>query len=175
MENVKPHKELHIEFINAVRANHALEHATFHVLEEKGNKAKLAGFSDAGGFWVLGNVSADTLLESAHEGLQRLQSGEASLALHENCGTNLAATGVIVGGMAWLGMLGVGRGFFRKIGRLPIVILLASLGVLIAQPVGPMVQERLTTLPNGQKREVFGIQRYGLGEWTLQRVRTRLA
>jgi hypothetical protein len=161
------------EFINSIRSNHALEHATFHVLEGKGQKAAMFGLSDAGGFWVVGNVAAGLLLDSAHEALTRLQSGESHLALHENCGTNLVVTGAIAGGMAWLGMLGAGKGFFRKLERLPLVILLASIGLLIAQPLGPVIQEKVTTLPNGQKREVIGVQRWGLGSLTIQRIITR--
>ena len=161
------------EFINSFRSNHALEHATFHVLENKGNKSVLVGLSDAGGFWVLGNVSAGLLLDSAHEALTRLEGGEAHLALHENCGTNLVATGAIVGGLAWLGMLGSGKTFLRKLERLPLVIFLASIGLIIAQPLGPIIQEKVTTLPTGQKREVVGVQRWGFGTWTIQRVITR--
>jgi hypothetical protein len=162
-----------MEFFNSIRSNHALEHATFHVLEGKGIKMPLFGLSDAGGFWVAGNVAPGELLDSAYEALTRLQGGEVHLALHENCGTNLVATGTIAGGMAWLGMLGAGKGFFRKLGRLPLVICMASIGLLIAQPLGPMIQEKVTTLSNGQKREVVSVQRWGLGSWTIQRIVTR--
>jgi hypothetical protein len=75
--------------------------------------------------------------------------------------------------MAWLGMLGTGKGFFRKLERLPMVILLTSLGLAIAQPLGPMIQEKVTTLPNGKKREVLSVQRWGFGSWTIQRIITR--
>jgi hypothetical protein len=167
-------QSFNLEFVNSVRSNHALEHATFHVLEAKGNKAALVGLSDASGFWVLGNVASGLLLDSAHEALTRLEGGEARLALHENCGTNLIATGAIAGGMAWLGMLGSGKGFFRKVERLPLVIFLASIGLLIAQPLGPLIQEKVTTLPNGQKREVVGVQRWYFGTWTIQRIIIRL-
>jgi hypothetical protein len=161
------------EFFNSIRSNHALEHATFHVLEGKGVKSALFGLSDAGGFWVVGDVAAGLLLDSAHEALTRLQGGEAHLALHENCGTNLVVTGAIAGGMAWLGMLGTGKGFFRKLERLPLVVLLTSIGLYIAQPLGPVIQKKVTTLPNGQPREVVSVQRWGLGSWTIQRIITR--
>lgn len=166
-------QSFNLEFINSIRSNHALEHATFHVLEGKGQKEAMFGLSDAGGFWVVGNVASGLLLDSAHEALTRLQGGEAHLALHENCGTNLAATGAIAGGLAWLGMLGAGKGFFRKLERLPLIILLTSIGLLIAKPLGPVIQEKVTTLPNGQKREVISVQRWGLGSWTIQRIITR--
>jgi hypothetical protein len=173
MEKSSILQSFNLEFVNSIRSNHALEHATFHVLESKGNKSTLVGLSDAGGFWVVGSVPAGLLLDSSHEALTRLESGESRLALHENCGTNLIATGAIAGGMAWLGMLGSGRGFMRKLERLPLVIFMASIGLLIAQPLGPLLQEKVTTLPNGNKREVVGVQRWGFGPWTIQRIITR--
>lgn len=173
MENLQHPKELGIEFIDSVRANHALEHATLHVLEEKGLKAALFGLSDAGGFWVAGHVTDEMLLEAAHEALARLQGGEVKLAVHENCGTNLAATGAIVGGLAWLGMLGVRRGFARKLERLPLVVLMATIGLVIAQPLGPLLQQKFTTLASGRRREILGLQRYGIGQWIVLRVSTR--
>jgi hypothetical protein len=57
--------------------------------------------------------------------------------------------------------------------RLPMVIFLASIGLIIAQPLGPIIQEKVTTLPTGKKREVVGVQRWGFGPWTIQRVITR--
>lgn len=166
-------QSFNLEFINSFRANHALEHATFHVLEGKGNRITLMGLSDAGGFWVVGNISSALLLDSAREALVRLDSGEARLALHENCGTNLVAAGAIAGGLAWLGMLGSGKGFLRKLERLPMAIFMATVGLLIAQPLGPLLQEKVTTLPVGQKREVVGVQRWGFGAWVIQRVIVR--
>jgi hypothetical protein len=173
MEKAQIPNFLNIELVNSIRANHALEHATFNVLAEKWSKAALVGFSDAGGFWVLGNVPAAILLENAQEAITRLQSGEAQLAVHENCGTNLVASGVIVGGLAWLGMLGTRKGFLRKLERLPLVIFLATIGLLIAQPLGPVIQEKFTTLPNGRRREIIGIQRFSFAHWIVQRVSTR--
>lgn len=163
-------RSFNLEFIDSFRSNHALEHATFHVLEGKGGSASLVGLSDSGGFWVLGYVSSGLLLDSAREALLRLDGGEAGLALHENCGTNLIATGAIAGGLAWLGMLGTGKGFLRKLERLPVVVFLASIGLLIAQPLGPLLQEKVTTIPVGKKREVVGVQRWGFGSWVIQRV-----
>ena len=42
---------------NRVRNNHALEHATLHVLQEKGVVGRMCGISDAGGFWIYGEVA----------------------------------------------------------------------------------------------------------------------
>ena len=118
--------------------------------KKRGCKTALFGLSDAGGFWVAGHVRARCCWRPAREALARLQGGEARLAVHENCGTNLAATGAIVGGMAWLGMPGTRKGFARKVERLPLVIVMATLGLVIAQPLGPLLQQKFTTLANGQ-------------------------
>lgn len=173
MEYLQHPKELGIEFLKQVRSNHALEHATLHVLAEGGLKSALFGLSDAGGFWVVGNVEGDILLAAVHQALNRLEGGEADLAVHENCGTNLAATGAIVGGMAWLGMLGSGKGLMRKLERLPLVMLMATIGLMIAQPLGPQLQQKFTTLVGGPKREISGLRRYVIGPWTVMRVSTR--
>jgi hypothetical protein len=175
MKSPNLNRWLDLDSMNSMRANHALEHATFHVLAESGLKSPLIGLSDAGGFWVLGNIPAGRLLDGAQAALERLQGGEVHLAVHENCGTNLATTGVIVGGLAWLGMLGMGRGFIKKVGRLPLVVFLATLGLIIAQPLGPFLQEKVTTLANGRKREIIAVQRYGFGTLTVQRITTRYA
>ena len=53
---------------NRVRCNHALEHATLHVLQEKGITTRLGGISDAGGFWIYGDVDTEELLLAAREG-----------------------------------------------------------------------------------------------------------
>ncbi len=37
-----------------VRSNHALEHATLHVLQEHGVNVPMGGVSDVGGFWIYG-------------------------------------------------------------------------------------------------------------------------
>jgi hypothetical protein len=175
MDTTILNKLLDLEIINSIRANHALEHATFHVLTQKGLKTPLFGLSDATGFWVLGNITSGELLDGAQEALLRLQGGESKLAIHENCGTNVAVMGVIVGGLTWLAMLRAGKGLGSKLLRLPSVIIMATLGLLIAQPLGPVIQEKFTTLPNGRRREIVGVNRYGFSDWVVQRVITRYA
>ena len=62
---------------NRVRNNHALEHATLHVLQEKGIAGRFGGISDAGGFWIYGETDTETLLLAAQEALKRLADGES--------------------------------------------------------------------------------------------------
>lgn len=131
--------------ISRIKRNHGLEHATLHVLGKKFPKTTFGGISTPLGFTIIGNVSTEDVAEAAIEALKRLRAGESNLAMHENCGTNFAVTGAFVGLFAWLGIIGSDKKFTKKLGRLPLVILLATIGLILAQPLGPMVQKQFTT------------------------------
>ena len=116
-----------------------------NILAAKHPRAALAGHSDLKGFWLLGDVATEDVAEAVFQALARMREGERELAIHANCGTNFVAVGLVAGVAAWLGMLGVGRGFRQKLERLPLVILLTTLAMIFAQPLGPLLQERVTT------------------------------
>jgi hypothetical protein len=112
-----------------------------------------------GGFWVVGEISTDMLAVAVQEALARLRAGEIGLAIHPNCGTNFVASGFLAGVAAWIGMLGTGSGFRRKAERLPIVISLVTLTMILANPIGPLLQAKITTEPNIGALEVVRIER----------------
>src|SRR5512146_3538660 len=93
-----------IPFISRVRRNHGLEHATLHILSERHPGLPMAGHSDFGGFWIVGNLEVDDLQSAVDEALERMNNGEEELAIHPNCGTNFATAGVMAGGAAFLAM-----------------------------------------------------------------------
>lgn len=155
-----------------VRSNHALEHATLHVLETKGVRARVSGFSDAGGFWLLGEVPTGLIFESAREALQRMQAGETGLAIHENCGSNLVPSIVVSGGLAWLAMSGAGKDFHKKILRLPLVALLAVIGFEAARPAGPLLQEKAVSTDHVKNMLVREVRCYKPNGWVVHRVTT---
>lgn len=155
-----------------LRRHHALEHATLQVLAQK-RPVPLAGYSDLRGFWIVGNLSPEEVQQAAEEALSRLKAGEARLAVHPNCGTNYVTAGVLAGGAAWLGMRGSGNTFRRQLDRLPLVITLVTLMLIIAQPVGLMLQSRVTTYPNPGGLQIFSIMEYSNGSTRLYRVLTR--
>lgn len=156
-----------------VRRNHALEHATLQVLAEKYAHLRLAGYSDPRGFWLVGQIETDQVEEGVRQALVRLQGGEHRLAIHPNCGTNLVTTGLVAGAFAWLGMQGVGRTARDRIERLPLVISLVTLAMMLSQPLGPMVQERITTSPAAQGMDILRIERLQRGSVPLHRVMIR--
>jgi len=131
--------------ISHTRRNHALEHATLRVLGERNHNLMLAGYSDPRGFWIAGKVDTEELAAAVQEAQSRLRAGEHELAIHPNCGTNFATSGVLAGLVAWLAMLGVGKGLQRKLDRLPLVISLVTLALVIAGPLGPRMQRQFTT------------------------------
>jgi hypothetical protein len=129
-----------------VRKNHALEHATLQVLAARHTPtSRLFGYSDPGGFWVVGQVTTQALAEAAQEALLRLQQGEAQLAIHPNCGTNLATTGLLAGITAGIAMTGVKKGFRNWMERLPLVISLVTLAIMVSKPLGLRIQANVTT------------------------------
>jgi hypothetical protein len=157
-----------------VRSNHALEHATLHVLQEKGINTQLGGISDVGGFWIYGEVSTDIIFAAAQEALTRLADGENELAVHPNCGTNIAVGSLAAGGLAWIGMLGTRGRLSRKLRRLPLAVLLGLVGYQIARPLGPKLQKQITTKADVKGFEIVDVIQNDVFGRTIHRVSTRL-
>ena len=133
-----------LEIANHVRQNHALEHATMHVLARRNPYTRLMARSTPAGFVVYGPLETQEIAAAATEALGRLQSGEDYLAVHPRCGTNLAVTSVMAGAAAFGVSLGRSRSRFE---RLPLALAAATLAALVAQPLGHRIQERITTTP----------------------------
>lgn len=151
---------LDIPVITRVRQNHALEHATVHVLSQRNRTLRLVGRSSASGFHIYGQVDTEDLASAASEALARLQNGEADLAVHPRCGTNLAVAGVLAGLAAFAVMSGRSRSRFE---RLPEVIMASTVAVLIAQPLGSLVQSKITTTPDVAQVRIEGVSRQERG------------
>src|SRR5262245_53883413 len=107
-------------FIKRVRRNHGLEHATIHMLNRQ--NYILSGRASSGGYIVVGDVPSEKIEAAAQEALSRLKRGQAQLAVHPNCGTNLVTTGVITTSIAALGFMGTSRRSAWE--RFPLVLLL---------------------------------------------------
>jgi hypothetical protein len=156
-------------FLEATRQNHAIEHATIEVLIHRlPTGTRLAGRSTSRGFYVLGNVPTETLREAVDDGLKRLQGGERELAVSALCGTNVAMAGVLAG-------LGSFLAFGRRPrgpGTLQRLVLVSTVAVLAAQPLGRLAQRHLTTSPHVDRVRVRGITRRALGRFVLHRVDT---
>lgn len=135
---------LELPLIARTRRNHGLEHATITLLSQRLRGISLVGRSTPNGFHLYGNVSTAALREAAHDALRRMKAGEAGLAVHPNCGTNFVTAGLFAGVAAYLGFLGANSAMARR-DRLPLVALLATGALILAQPFGLEIQRQITT------------------------------
>lgn len=143
---------LSIPLISRVRRNHALEHATMHVLSERQRNLRLVGRSSPWGFYIYGDVPTEALLSASKEGLRRLKTGRRQMAIHPNCGSNLAVAGTLAGLGAFLALGGLSKDRAKsrldRLARLPLAFSAATLGIVLAQPLGRVLQARVTTQPD---------------------------
>jgi hypothetical protein len=137
------------------RRNHALEHATIHVLARQFPK-HMAGHSNPTGFYLFGDISTQDIWTAATEAQTRLNSGESELAIHPGCGTNMATTMVLSAGFAWLPLRKT-RSTFWVLLLIPLSLLLALLGYLLSRPLGPWLQKHVTTEANLGSMQIVDI------------------
>lgn len=154
--------------INAVRRNHALEHATISILLSRhGPHIRVLGRAAPDGFYVYGDIPTEALREFAQEGLARLQRGESHLAVSPLCGTNLAVAGLLAG-LASL----FARGGRSRLEGLPGALMGAMVAVLAAQPLGRLVQKHVTTSPELDGVRIVSVEPVGSRFPRLHKVRT---
>jgi hypothetical protein len=134
---------LDLPYILETRRNHALEHATLHMLART-HKGNMAGHSNPTGFFLLGDFLTQDVWINATEALERLREGESGLAIHAGCGTNLATTALLAGTLSW-SVLRLAKSTWTRLLLLPFAVAAAVVGVLIARPLGPLLQQRYTT------------------------------
>lgn len=135
---------LKLPLILETRRNHALEHATLHLLARKYKTQPMAGHSNPTGFFLLGEVQTDDVIACANEAWTRLNAGESGLAVHEGCGTNLVAATLLPASFAWMPLRGA-RSTFWRLGLIPLALVLALFGYFLSKPLGPWLQKYITT------------------------------
>jgi hypothetical protein len=157
--------------ISSVRRNHGLEHATINILSQRFPR-RLAGYSFPGGFFLLGDIPTADLREAVTQALSRMNNGEHHLAIHEHCGTNYVASGLVTGLLAWVGMLGA-TSKREQAERLPLVLLLAMIGLILSRPLGPLLQKQITTSGEPKGLSIVDIYPVRVGQPTIHRVVTK--
>ena len=166
-------KLFNLPFISRIRRNHGLEHATIHVLIQRNPFLSLVGRSDWRGYYIIGEVGTEQVESAAREALTRLQLGESELALHPRCGTMLATTGVM-SGLAAFFALGVGRSRSRfRWAYLPETILAATVAALVAQPLGFLLQQYVTTSGDVGRTQIARVYKKRGGPVPMHRIETR--
>jgi hypothetical protein len=157
---------LDMPFVAALRRNHALEHATMHILAQRQPYLNAVARTALDGFYVYGMVDTRALADTASEGLARLQAGETDLAVHPRCGTNLAVAGFLAGLAAFLAV-GSSR---RRLSTFPRFVLAATLAVIVAQPLGLMIQQHVTTSSDVAGLSIRTVTRRVVGRFTIHKV-----
>jgi hypothetical protein len=154
-------------FGRRIRQNHALEHATITILSGMVPDLRISARSNSNGFIIFGDVDLGALRRALEEALRRLQAGEAELAIHPNCGTNLA---VGVSLMTVGTMLGMTSSHTRT--RVASAAASSVAGLMAARPIGEFVQKHITTLPDLEGVRVTDIFRRKVFGFTFIEVRT---
>jgi hypothetical protein len=161
---------LDLPIARRTRRNHAIEHATVHLLTAGQPRLPLAGRSDAGGFYLYGNVETNRLAAAVDEAIRRLDD-EPELAVHPHCGTNLVVGGLTAGLASLLAVATAPEN--RRLGALdllPRFLLAGTVAALAGANLGPVVQRRWTTLAEARGVKVTGITRSQKGRHVLHRV-----
>jgi hypothetical protein len=149
-----PQSLIQIATSGRVRRNHALEHATVNVLEERYGPQNLAGYATHDGFKIIGAtmMPPEVVYDAAQEGLKRLQAGERRLAVHRRCGTSHLVTNLVFS-VLFLGLLL----YFRYFNFLAIVgaLLLAQ---IVGRSLGALAQRSLTTSTDVRDVYIEGLE-----------------
>lgn len=148
------------------RQHHGIEHATIHLLSARVPGQRFAGLSDPLGFTLFGKVDEAEMRRAVGDALLRMQAGEETLAIHPNCGTNLAVTAFMVSLAALVGGAGRNRALFD---RFVTILLLVLPALVIARPLGLRLQ-RYTTTGHVADRWVAHIRPVQLGPIRAHRV-----
>ncbi len=146
---------LDLPFILETRRNHALEHATLHVLART-HKTSMAGHSNPTGFFILGDLPTEDIRTAVNEAQARLQAGESELAIHPGCGTNLVATAFLPATLAWMPLQGA-RSNRRRFMLIPLALAFGVFGFFLSKPLGPWLQRNITTEADLGRMQVIDI------------------
>ena len=160
---------LNLPFLARVRRNHAMEHATIHVLTEKYRPLKVVGRSTFKGFYLYGDLTTNMVATAAHEALSRLRAGERHLAVHPNCGTNLVTAGSLAGLATFAALSGKKK---RSWDMLPNALVAATAALIMAQPLGPLLQAHVTTMADVGDLSIKDVRREERGNIVLHFVET---
>ena len=142
--------------LGRTRRNHALEHATMHLLSQSHSSPRLVGRSDWRGFWLYGSVSTERVLAATTQALSRLRGHESQLAIHPRCGTRLTMTFLSAGTLAYAIWSLPTRSRWTR----GLAVAASLLGTLLAsRSLGDWAQRELTTCADLGHSHVSSIER----------------
>jgi len=137
-----------------LRKNHALEHATINVIEEKwGRRGVLSGYARENGYYIIGPVDPETLEWASHEAWERLARGEANLAIHSRCGTSIAVASFTTAVIFILLLV-----FSRTMNIFLEIAVAILLGQILGPFLGEFTQKYFTTDPDVRNVRIVGVE-----------------
>lgn len=139
-------------FGRRIRQNHALEHGTVTILTRQRPELVVSARSNARGFTIFADLDPELVRCACAEALGRLHGGEAELAIHPNCGTNLA----VGTSLAMIGSL-FALTAVRPRTRFASAIACSLASFFAARPLGRMVQRHITTLSELEDLRVVSV------------------
>jgi hypothetical protein len=150
-----------------LRRNHALEHATISILQQRDPAVRIIARSTSGGFRLYGITRTDEVRVAVDEAMRRLRGGEHNLAIARRCGTTVAV-GVV------LGTIGLWLSEFMRSPRQKLALGAAtSFAIAVSsQPVGLLAQRYLTTESEMGSLKVRDVRTRSLGRRRYLEVRT---
>jgi len=146
-----------LSWIDSIRRNHALEHATLNLIGKQHPNAQAMGLSGPRGFTIYTSLTAEEIVPAAMEALKRLKAGEGALRVHRNCGTNTVVTATLTTLATLFGIRGTKSSLRKRLERLPHLILLNVLALLAAPTLAEWVQGTLTTDPDVADVEIASV------------------
>src|SRR6185437_12684491 len=151
-----------------IRQNHALEHATVTLLAQRLPNLSVSARSSSKGFVIYADLDLAAVRRAADDALGRLQAGERELAIHPNCGTNLA----VGTSVAMIGSL-FALTAVRPRTRIASALASTAAGIVVARPLGQLAQRHITTLPDLRDVAISSVARRMRLGFPLVEVRTR--
>ena len=166
--------------IKQIQRNHALEHATVHILSNLQPGLRLMGRTDYRGFWLYGRIDTHLVRQAVSEGLLRLQNDESWLAVHPKCGTNIAVAALVASAAVYTAQALAERGAEPSehgrsagrswLGKAATAAISLGSAMALAQPLGLLAQQHITTAPDLDGVSLRDISRQDAGGMVIHRV-----
>ncbi|MHB9033298.1 MAG: DUF6391 domain-containing protein [Anaerolineae bacterium] len=147
--------ETNLTILQKITQNHALEHATMHILGRRVAGLRLMAMADWAGFTVIGQVDTQVLIDAVAEGLERMREGESGLAMHPNCGTNLAVPIGLSGGLVLSAISLPAKWRFTRLA----LIMLAGFSLGVRKPLSNSLQKLMTTTTDLDQVHIQSVQK----------------
>lgn len=155
-----------ITALTRTRKNHAVEHATIHLLSKMLPGHRFSGVSVPTGFWIMGVADLEDIRKAAEVGLARLMNGETRLAVHPSCGTNIAVTALISAAASLTAMELRDDEECSLSDTFGSLVAGGVIGAFAGRPLGPRAQKYVTTDADVRGMSIAGITCHFLRNFT---------